>query len=251
MARTSSSLTARLGVHLLGVQFFWDGMKARFDNENLQESGAVHKQILELVREPMRRQKRSHIAYWDAMTFLELGSLPTPLAKTQEAELAAQLVLTIGADKLRDRTVQELIDLPVMDHVHASLAYDSGEDGRPGNIVVSRTNPARVVYGADGRLRTLGPGFYRSLEIDLAALGVDPQGIDWYRLVVLAVLIQIRADLELEAETGFRRVRKCQRRACGAWFMAKRMAGRQRFCCAVCRASNPRESLPPRRRARQ
>ncbi len=64
---------------------------------------------------------------------------------------------------------------------------------------------------------------------------------DWHRVLLLAVLIQIRCDVELYLETGFLRIRRCERKACHGFFQVKRMAGRQRFCSSTCRACAPRE----------
>ena len=36
-------------------------------------------QILKLVEEPMRRQKRSRLKYWDAVTYLDQVGIPDPL----------------------------------------------------------------------------------------------------------------------------------------------------------------------------
>ena len=72
--------------------------------------------------------------------------------------------------------------------------------------------------------------------------GGSLKGIDLDRQLVLSLLIQIRSDLELLHETGFRRLRRCERDRCGAWFVSKPMGQQIQFCCDVCRASDYRES---------
>ncbi len=77
---------------------------------------------------------------------------------------------------------------------------------------------------------------------------------DLDRQLVLGLLVQIRSDLELPYEAGFRRLRRCERDRCGAWFVSKSMGQQVQFCRNVCRASDYRESrtaTKPRSKALQ
>ena len=84
--------------------------------------------------------------------------------------------------------------------------------------------------------------------------GGSLKGIDLDRQLVLSLLVQIRSYLELFYEAGWRRLRRCERERCGAWFISKPMGQQVRFYCDVCRASHYRESRTatrPRLRALQ
>ena len=104
----------------------------------------------------------------------------------------------------------------------------------------------RVDYGVDGRWKIRPAGPCRLLEIDMGDLKGRADRIDWHWAHLLAVLIQMRADIEIYLETGFLRTHRCERVACGSFFQVARMAGRQRFCSNSCRAAAAREQ-PARR----
>lgn len=139
--------------------------------------------------------------------------------------------------------------------------YDPDQKAVPEALLL-RLSPGQLVRTSRGhRLREAG--FYRQFEltIDLgefrapsasSAVAVTACGgafegdcgggraIDWRRLLAIAVLAHLRADMEVYFESGFRRVRRCQNAACRSWFGARPMGGRQRFCSTLCRVQHAR-----------
>lgn len=234
-------LTPALGVSFLGVHFYWPKRKPGFDQENLHVFDEPYRQILDSVREPMRRQKRSRLKYWDAMTLFDQHGIPEPLAESYEAQLADRLIGMLSRKRRYTQTIRELTELEALASARTRLAYFSGQAPEEFELVVSRTNPARIEFGSDGRTHMPKPGFFQLIELDMDGVKMASNAIDWYRLLVLALLLQIRADLEIDYETGLQRVRKCEHRRCGAWFLVNRMAGRQRFCSTLCRVTEARD----------
>jgi hypothetical protein len=175
------------------------------------------------------------------MTYLEQGNLSKPVTKSEETQLALELISAMGRGAVRDQTIKELIELPSLACVHSRLAWFSGDEDDGAYGAIPRLHPKRLIRNGKNQLRPRGPGAYRAIEVRAWDLGMEPTAIDWDRLMVLAVLAQLRANLEIECETGFQRVVKCGRRACRAWYQASKMAGRLRFCGAYCRVAHSRE----------
>ena len=256
MDTPSSSLRPTIGIVFLGVHFFWPERKPGFERDNLNAFDEPGAQILKLVDEPMRRQKRSRLKYWDAITYLDRISIPDPVAISDEAELADRLIGMLARRRFHTQTIRELAALPALADAHTRLAHYSGKRQHEyeAELVVSRGDPTPIEYGRDGNIHPIPPGFYRLMEINMDTAGMKSNALDWHRLMILAVLFQIRADLEIHYETGFMRLRKCEHRQCGAWFVTKRMAGRQRFCSTLCRVTEARDVArkgPTRRRPRK
>lgn len=239
----------RLSVPRLGVTFSWfDPTLPGYDGANLEQGEAVGQRFRETVAEALGRQRRTHIEYWDAMTYLETVRLPEPLASTDEAEVCLELIWMLGRGHLRDRTVLELTRLPLLAAAKTRLrAYGEGLSDPIADSLTPRIGP-----GPKGGLKhdpSFKKGIYRSIDVDMEALGLNPQEIDWERLIVQAVLLQIHADLEMYYETGYLRVKKCQYGLCGAFFGTSPMDARSKFCSVTCRVASSRSKGGPARSA--
>lgn len=256
MDTSSSSLRSTIGIVFFGVHFFWPERKPGFEQDNLHAFDEPSAQIRKLVDEPMRRQKRSHVKYWDAVTYLDQLGIPDPLTTSEEAELADRLIGMLARRRFHTQTIRELAALPALADARTRLAYHSGKRQHEyeAELVVTRGELTRIELGRDGHIHQVLAGFYRLLEMNMDTAGMKSNALDWHRLMILAVLFQIRADLEIYYETGFMRLRKCEHHRCRAWFVAKRMAGRQRFCSTLCRVTEARDvarKVPTRRRLRK
>lgn len=228
---------------ILGVRFFWATQFAKINSDHTASGKELNLAMVDFTREHMQRQKRKRFAHWDAYTFLEQAP-PDLVPSDDETALAQELITMFGRKHLRDPPVQELIDLPLFEHVYCHLAYDHGHREPDPSIVSARTDPARITHAPDGSVRLVGPGFYRLPAVDMVGAGIKSTAIDWQRLTIWATLIQLRADLEIFFETGFRPVGRCERRLCQAWFKAQRRGRRARFCSTYCRVAHNREIAP-------
>ncbi len=246
-----SSRPYAFGITFLGVHFYWPSPEPGFDHDNLQSFDESYHRILDIVGESMRRQKRTYLTYCDAMTYLEDQGPPESVAESAEAELADRLILMLARNRHHPQTVRELTEVKAFDAAQSRLAYHGGKLSDEFELFTSRSNPARIEFGANGKTRKARPDFYRLLDMDMQAVGMKANAIDWDRLMILAVLLQIRADLEVYYETGFQRLRKCEHGRCGAWFLVNRMAGRQRFCSTLCRVTEARDEARDRATSRR
>lgn len=239
----------RLSVPRLGVTFSWfDPSLSGYDASNLDQGEAVARRFREAVAEALGRQRRTHTEYWDAMTYLEIVRLREPLASTDEAEVCLELIWMLGRGHLRDKTVLELTRLPLLAAAKTRLrAYGKGLS----DPIIDSVTP-RVGPGPKHGLKhdpSFRKGIYRSIDVDMDYLGLSPQAIDWERLIVQAVLLQIHADLEMYYETGYLRVKKCQYGLCGAFYGTRPMDARSKFCSATCRVASSRSKGGPARSA--
>ncbi len=226
---------------VLGVDFRWKSPGPGWREPFYAGLETIHKAILVQALPSIRRQKRQVLFYWDALTGILKGEL-SPKAKgdREEWELAAELTLAIADQRLRDELILELGNFPPISAVRSRIAYFQGEKPEKGRGSQAR-RADRVTYDIRGRASLQKPGLYRCFELDAGDLEGDPERIDWFRILSLAVLVQLRAEFELYIETGFFPVRCCKRVVCHAFFRVNRMAARQRFCSDICRASAVRE----------
>jgi hypothetical protein len=238
-----------MGTAHLGVHFVWHGdLNMRMDSRNLAMAEPVMARLKQVAEGAMRRQRRDTVEYVDAMTYLDKAKLQGPLAASAECHLAHELIWMLGHGHLRKEAVLALSELPLLEQTRSRLRAPGEQDPfGPPLVVVPRTGPAGFSFDP-----VLNSGVCRMLEVNASALGSKPDAIDWEQLLLWTVLVQIHADLEIYYETGFMRVRKCQRPSCGGWFIAKRMDGRGKFCSPTCRVGNARETAAgagrPRRR---
>ena len=238
----------RMRTSLFGVDFIWRNPGS--DCQDVVEIGMrlVAEAVLGRTIDAIRRQKRDTVSYWDAMTCLaaDNGFVPARLRRGREYELAGELVAALGTGTLEARhgaLIADLGELESIREVRSRPTYEFGETGEQCERVrTARPVIDRVDLGIDGRWKTCQAGPCRLLEIDMGDLKGRADRIDWHRAHLLAVLIQLRGDIEIYLETGFLRIHRCERAACGAFFHVARMAGRpQRFCSSSCRAGAARE----------
>lgn len=199
-----------------------------------------------------RRQKRGAIQYIDALTALDRIIPTPPERRSAEENLLRELVPGLAAQSLTSATLTSLWQLPPLalirssvEQLHpalhdASLGRNKGRGHNRGGSAGTGREVFDAARGLRGRFTAPGDGLFRILDLDLEEVAGE-EAADWPRLLSLAVLAQLRADLEVWLETGFLRVRKCQLVRCGSWFIARRMAGRQRFCSPYCRVASSRE----------
>jgi len=221
-------------VRIFGVRFQWgfDQLGYGFDPSNQEERKAILHGVRQAIGDAMRRQQRERLRYWDLMTFLERVHLPREVANSKEAQVAHDLILTIDDPQgMREQTIKRLVALRAMRHVSTELLWR-----KPADPVEATLAELEV----DGRPCAVKSPFQRVITVDMVGLAIDIRKIPWHRLMVLAILAHLRADLEIYSETGYMSVRKCQRHSCSAWYRAERMAGRQRFCSAACRVAYSR-----------
>ncbi len=229
---------------LFGVDFLWADPGR--DCQDVVETGMrqVAEGVLRHTAEAIRRQKRDIVTYWDAMTCLDDGFVPSRLRGRREYELACKLVSAMGRgplDAVHSAIIAELGELDSIREARSRPVYEFGETGDQRQRATPRPVIDRVDFGIDGRWKARQAGPCRLLEIDMGDLKGRADKIDWPWAHLLAVLIQLRADIEILLETGFMRIHRCERAACGAFFHVARMAGRQRFCSNGCRAAAARE----------
>lgn len=240
MAATSGPPHLRATV--LGVDLLWRNPGPGYRQPVLEGMKLVHDAVLVHADAAMRRQKRDVILYWDAMTALQRGSfIPDSLAESQEYGLAVELVLTLAEGQVSDHALQELSTFKPIADARSHIDFFHGNQSLRSPQAYSRISPERITFDVHGRTKIQKPGPYRRLSLDMENLKGDASSIDWYRALLLALLVQLRCDMEVYLDTGFLRVRHCERKACSAFFHVSRMAGRQRFCSSTCRACAPRE----------
>jgi hypothetical protein len=206
---------------------------------------AVSEALRQLSEPAVRRQKRETVSYWDAMTCLENDEfLPPRLHDCIEYRLATDLVEPFAAGTLEPRHSGPIAVLGELESIRAArshVIYEFGDTSQEGGRPIARPCIDRVDFGIDGNWRFRRAGPCRALEIEMGDLKGRADTIDWPRAHLLAVLIQMRTDIELYLETGFMRIHRCERAACRSFFKVKRMAGRQRFCSNACRAGAARD----------
>jgi hypothetical protein len=229
-----------LSATVLGVDFRWKNPGPAWREPFYAGLDTIHKAILVHALPSVRRQKRTTLFYWDALTGILKGDLaPKAKGDREEWELAADLTLAIADHQLRDELILELGNFPPISQVRSRIAFFSGEKPRRSESALGRTD--RITYDIRGRANPQEPGLYRCFELDAGDLEGHPEKIDWFQILSLGVLVQLRVEFELYIETGFFPVHCCERVACHAFFRVNRMAGRQRFCSNICRASAVRE----------
>ena len=233
---------SQLRTTVLGVDLLWPNPGPGYRQPALEGMKAVHDAVLVHADAAMRRQKRDVILYWDAMTALQRGGfIPQRLAESQENGLALELVLAIAAGEVPDRVLLELSTFKPIAHARSQIDFFHSDQSLRRPQAYGRMSPERITFDVHGRPKIQKSGPYRRLSLEMKDLKGDASSIDWYRALLLALLVQLRCDMEVYLDTDFLRVRCCERRACSAFFQVSRMAGRQRFCSATCRACAPRE----------
>ena len=225
------------GVELLGVLFAWHGKGSM----PMPAVGPAKDELLARIEEAVapakRRQKRKDTEYWDAMTFLQRGPVPPIIANSFEGGLLEDLIEMTGRARFEDPTVAAFSEQELFRHTSTRLRLVTKEWYRS-QLIVPRVGPKPWPNAPlDPRVRL---GLHQMIEIDQTALDIAPGKADIGQMLMHAVSAQLHADLQVYYQTGFMRIRRCQHAGCRAFFAAKRMDIRSRFCSANCRVASAR-----------
>ncbi len=232
-------------IGVLGVQFIWNN--PRKGRHLLIEIGdPVSKalvQVSQTTRDARKRQKRLDLVYWDVMTFFEGWSGFRRKAYEDNRGLLLRLCRCIDRRRMDDPAVLELWSHRQLEPCWSVFSVLRGRERSKHADAMARTNPRRFTIGSDGFRKIDPPVPFRQIALHLGK--VPPRITDSYgmHLFVLAVLLHLRADLEIYCETGLMRLARCQRAACRSWYATVPMAGKQKFCCESCRVMNFYERL--------
>lgn len=243
---------------LLGVIFVYDNAGRNWNNEYFRSLAPVQVAILEEIRVAtlwaIERQKREYVFYWDALTWLNSPARPRRLSRIPEIRLLDRVMRSLASDQEDRGAIKRLAEEPTLKNITTKHTWEDAKFTIRQTEALARTDPARIRTTRQGNQRLAQPTMCRTFRVPMGDAGGSLKGIDLDRQLVLGLLVQVRSDLELFYETGFRRLRRCERDRCGAWFISKPMGQQIQFCCNVCRASDYRESrtaTKPRSRALQ
>lgn len=230
------------GAVIFGVRYVWANPSKRGSELVGEGLRPIYRALWEHAGKYLPRQKRDVLTYWDGLTFLQGQGAGMCVKKAEPETLLCLRLLSQFADqRLEFDDVWELAHLPALEHFKSRLVYHRADGYDPEAAALGRADPASLERTIHNTWRAKR-GFHREFHVDAKAVEGPMTKASWTRLFVLAILAQLRADLEIFYETGFFRIRRCERRACMAWFAAKAMgSGKQRFCCGGCRASFVRE----------
>lgn len=239
--------------------FVYDNAGRNWNNEYFRSLAPVQVAILEEIRVAtlwaIERQKREYVFYWDALTWLNGPERPRRLSRIPEIRLLDRLMRSLASDQVEDRgALRRLAEEPALRNITTMHTWEDAKFTIRQAEALARTNPARIRTTRQGNQRLARPTMCRTFRVPMGDAGGSLKGVDLDRQLVLSLLVQIRSDLELFYESGFRRLRRCERDRCGAWYVSKPMGQQVRFCCDVCRASDYRESrtaTKPRSKALQ
>lgn len=250
----------RASFGLFGVYFIYDNAgpnwNAQYFQHVLPKQRELQKEILDGTVWAIERQDREYESYWDALTWLDSTTHPQRFSarRIPEMRLLDRLMRSLASNRADHWALEHLAEEPSLRHVVTQHKWDDSKFTIDMANALARTDPSRIGRTRQGKPRLVKPTMYRVFRVPMGDAGGSLKGIDVDRLLVLSLLVQIRSDLELFHETGFRRLRCCERKRCKAWFTSKSMGQQIRFCCDVCRASDYRESrtaTKPRSKALQ
>ena len=229
---------------------------AEYFQHVLPKQRELQKEILGGTVWAIERQDREYESYWDALTWLDSTTRPHRFSarRIPKLRLLDQLMRSLASNREDHLAIKRLAEEPSLRDVVTQHKWDDSKFTMDPVNSVARTDPSRIGRTRQGKHRLVKPTMYRVFRVPMDDAGGSLKGIDVDRLLVLSLLVQIRSDLELFHETGFRRLRRCERKRCKAWFTSKSMGQQIRFCCDVCRASDYRESrtaTKPRSKALQ
>ena len=245
---------------LFGVYFIYDNAGRNWNDEYFRRVLPRQMELQEAIRVAtvwaIARQNREYVSYWDALTWLDTTTRPQRFSarRIPEMGLLDRLMRSLASNREDHLAIKHLAEKPSLRHVVTQHNWDDSKFTIDLVNALARTDPSRIGRTRQGKPRLVKPTMYRVFRVSMGDAGGSLKGIDVDRLLVLSLLVQIRSDLELYHETGFRRLRRCERKRCKAWFTSKSMGQQIRFCCDVCRASDYRESrtaTKPRSKALQ
>lgn len=245
---------------LFGVIFVYDNAGRSWQAEYLRSITPLQTEVLQEIRLAtlwaIERQDREYVSYVDAMTWFDTTTRPKRLSarRIPEMRLLGRLMRSLASKREDHLAIKDLAEEPSLQHVVTQHKWDDSKFTIDQVNTVPRTDLSRIGRTRQGKHRLIEPTMYRLFRVPMGDAGGSLKDIDVDRLLVLSLLVQIRCDLELLHETGFRRLRRCERKRCKAWYTSKSMGQQIKFCCDVCRASDYRESrttTKPRSRAPQ
>ena len=248
----------RASFGLFGVYFIYDNAGRNWNDEYFTSVAPLQAALLEEIRVAtlwaIERQKREYVFYWDALTWLNSPARPRRLSRIPEIRLLDRVMRSLASDQEDRGAIKRLAEEPTLKNITTKHTWEDAKFTIRQTEALARTDPARIRTTRQGNQRLAQPTMCRTFRVPMGDAGGSLKGIDLDRQLVLGLLVQVRSDLELFYETGFRRLRRCERDRCGAWFISKPMGQQIQFCCNVCRASDYRESrtaTKPRSRALQ
>lgn len=232
---------------LFGVNFIYDNAGKDWSNEffkSMSPQQALMEEIGVSTLWAIERQNREFVSYWDALTWLDNSARPSRFSKRQipEIYLLDQIMRSLADDREDNLALKRLATEPALRNITTKHTWEDGTFTIRQADALARTDPARIHTTRQGKQSLAKPTMVRTFSVPMGDAGGSLKGIDWDRLLVLSLLVQVRSDLELFFESGFRRLRRCERDRCRAWFISKPMGQQIRYCCNVCRASHYRES---------
>ncbi len=245
---------------LFGVFFVYDNAGPSWNDEYMQHLLPRQMKLQAEIRVAtlwaVERQDREYESYWDALTWFDTTTRPQRFSarRIPEMRLLDQLMRSLASNRADHWALEHLAEEPSLRHVVTQHKWDDSKFTIDMANALARTDPSRIGRTRQGKPRLVKPTMYRVFRVPMGDAGGSLKDIDVDRLLVLSLLVQIRCDLELLHETGFRRLRRCERKRCRAWYTSKSMGQQIRFCCDVCRASDYRESrtsTKPRSKALQ
>jgi hypothetical protein len=228
----------RMTTNILDVHFAWPNPGPNWRGPTKSGIIKAYDAVIHVVRPCMIRQKRNTLRYWDVMTVLDRGEVFRAKGQPESMAwgVATELTLAIRDDRLNDGCLLELGEMELINNARSRIDWRRADD--------SSTEARQGIGGpvdVKGRILKPASGVYRRLELAMPDQKGDASGINWLDVMLTAVLVHLKADLEMYLETDFLPVRVCERRACRSFFRVHRMAGRHQFCSDTCRACAARE----------
>ncbi|MCH8314776.1 MAG: hypothetical protein IIA64_02280 [Planctomycetes bacterium] len=236
----------RASFGLFDVYFIYDNAGRNWNDEYFTSIAPLQAALLKEIRVAtlwaVERQNREYESYWDALTWLEGPARPRRLSRIPEIRLVDRVMRSLASDQEDQGAIKRLAEEPALRNITTMHTWEDAKFTIKEAQALARTDPARIRTTRRGNQRLAQPTMCRAFRVPMGDAGGSLRGVDLDRQLVLTLLVQIRSDLELFYETGFRRLRRCERDRCGAWYVSKPMGQQIRFCCNVCRASEYRES---------
>lgn len=196
------------------------------------------KRVSEYPRPWLKRQRRIE-AYWDSIDIV--GSLhhDYPGANPSDQRLLLQLARMITEQTPQLKLINEIASHNIIQYVqaryvHQRVQFDTSEQS------LSRYFPSLSSPSLSRQELEALHGILRLHVVDVTSFQ-GPSLIDWRQLSLLALLIQLKNEVDVFLETGHWRIARCARTYCNAFFRIPRMSSKSLFCSGTCRAAAARE----------
>lgn len=198
--------------------------------------------IGEVAAEPMHRQKRTAVEYWDGLTFVDRtgANFPEAIRLSPEHAVLAETLQAIKSNRTEEAPLKQLSELNHWPQVRMSFERLSAQLAGFTDAAIGASGMRALLTPPNPR-REGGIGVFRLLSLDHSAVPFDGTPEELLHLLELVLLVQLREDLSTWIETRYLRVGCCARPACAGWFRRKPMGLKQKFCSDTCRAAMPRE----------